>query len=97
MRLKTAPRVVLGLAVVGALAVGVNYYIDHRPKPAQSAPVEPQVSVPQEAVQPAVVAPQAAPVVAAPQPLPAAPAPAPQAAPVTQQDRAMADLLKAQK
>lgn len=94
MRLKTAPRVLLGFVVVGALAYGVNYYIDHRPKP---APVDPaQAPVPQavqEAVQPVV-----APVVIAPQPVQAAPVqPQPQAPVATQQDRAIDALTGARK
>lgn len=77
MRLKTAPRVILGLAVVGALAYGVNYYIDHRPKtPAPTVdqlatqPQPPVVVQQTDVLPPVQPAPQPAPVAAAPQPAP---------------------------
>lgn len=91
MRLKTAPRVILGLAVVGALIYGANYYIDNRPKQAA-------VSIDTLAAQPATVVIQQTdvlpPVQSATQP-PVALQPPPQPAPArTQQDSALDALLK---
>ena len=100
MRLKTAPRIVIGLALVGALGYGVNYYIDHRPKPAPAPTVDQLASQPattgvvQTDVLPPVQAPAQsvqAPVAEAqpaPQPAPAQPAPR------TQSDAALNALLK---
>lgn len=86
MRLKTAPRIVLGLAVVGALAYGVNYYIDHRPK---QASVDSAPQAVQDVVQPV------APISAVVQPQPTQPvAEAPSAPARTQQDAALNALLK---
>lgn len=99
MRLKTAPRIVIGLALVGALGYGVNYYIDHRPKPAPAPTIDQLASQPaatgvvQADVLPvqAPVQPVQAPVAEAqpaPQPAPAQPAPR------TQSDAALNALLK---
>lgn len=75
MRLKTAPRIIIGVIAVGAAIYGVNYYIDNKPKkPAVAEQVAQPVAQPQEA---APVQPQQAPVTQQ-QPTPQ-PAPAPAA------------------
>lgn len=74
-RLKTAPRVILGLALVGVIGYGVNYWIDHRPKPTAPEVAQPVLQPVDQAVQPVAVQPVAQPqVVQAPPP---APVPAP--------------------
>lgn len=92
MRLKTAPRIILGLAVVGALAYGANYYIDHRPKPNDI------VAAPALIQEPALQQPTAVQQPAKPQQPVQEPIAAPQQQPPTtgrtQQDAALNALLK---
>lgn len=90
MRLKTAPRVIIALVILGAAAWGLNSYLDKRPAapvvPAEAAVVAP-TPVPEAVQPPAQVAqPQV-------QPQPQAPAPAPQPRPKTRDDAGMDALL----
>lgn len=93
MKLKTAPRVILGLLLVGGAIYVVNMWMDKRaaakPPQAEQLSQQPAPAVQQEVVQPAQAAVQ-------PQPAQAAqPAPAPQpAAPATRHDAGLNALIK---
>jgi outer membrane biosynthesis protein TonB len=92
MRLKTAPRVIIALVILGAAAWGLNNYLDKRPA-APVVPAEEAVVVPTPVPEAQVVQPPAQ--VAQPQvqPQPQAPAPAPQPRPKTRDDAGMDALL----
>lgn len=90
MRMKTGPKLILGLIVVGALGYGINFGIDHMPKKAEvTAKTEPIREVVSEAVKEASAAESSS----HPKPAPVT-APAPQDPP---QDAALAKLLEAGK
>jgi hypothetical protein len=78
MRLKTAPRVVIGLALCGGIGYGVNTYLESRPKPVPAPEVAVTQPPPVVPVQEAPPVPQPQVVQPAPQPQVVQPAPQPQ-------------------
>ena len=85
MRLKTGPRIVIGVLIVAAIGYGLNIYLEGR----KAKVAEPVVTAPAYDTQ---AQPTQAPPVVQADPTPAQPAPAPQRQ--TRQDKALNDLLK---